>query len=245
MNPIAESLRRLGLIDGLLYLLSRVLSRLTLGRLRVVRYYLVAQPVPVGASIRSLPAGQLEIVPVAPGDALVAQFPRPPAVVARRYADGAVCLAARTADRFAGFLWLSLGPYEEDEVRCRYVTLPKACTAWDFDVYVDPAFRMGRTFVRLWDAANVLLREHGVAWTLSRISAFNAGSLHAHERFGTQRLASATFLCAGGVQLTIASTRPFVHVALTTTSRPELRLHVPAVEAPVLNSHERSIDRRS
>lgn len=213
----------------MLYVASRALQRISGGRVRLIKYYLVAQPVRSGTSLPER-AGGVEIVAILEGDPLTAQFPRPPAVVAKRYADGAVCLAARAAGRFAGFLWLSPGPYDEDEVRCRYTTLPEGRTAWDFDVYVDPAFRMGRTFARLWDAANALLHKRGVEWTLSRISAFNAESLRAHARFGVRRIGAATFFCIGAVQLTLATLWPYVHLSVVPTSGPKLRLHAPSAE---------------
>lgn len=226
MSRAADAVRRLGVIDGTLYLASRALARASRGRVRMVKYHLVAQPIPP-SRLRQAAAGALRIAPAAAGDAWTRHFPRPDAVIARRYADGATCLVASSNDRFAGFLWLCFGPYEEDEVRCRFVPLPAGRTSWDFDVYVDPAFRMGRTFTRLWDAANDLLRERGVRWTLSRISAFNSESRRAHQRFGGERIATATFVCAGSAQLMLASVSPFVHLALHRDARPILRLAVP------------------
>ena len=179
-------------------------------------------------STRASGATNLSVSEVAPGHRLAAQFPRPPTVIARRYAEGAICLAATTGDRFAGFVWLSLGPYEEDEVRCRFVPLPSDTTAWDFDVYVEPAFRRSRAFGRLWDAANDYLRERNIRWTLSRISAFNAESLRAHSRFGGRRIAWAVYLCGGQMQMMVSSLFPWVHASFAAQSRPELRVLAPA-----------------
>ena len=39
-------------------------------------------------------------------------------------------------------------------------------------------------FPRLWDTCNGLLRDAGVAQTLSRVNAFNRASRRAHERMG-------------------------------------------------------------
>jgi hypothetical protein len=58
---------------------------------------------------------------------------------------------------------------------------PSGKAVWDFDVYVVPAYRLGYTFLKLWDTANAHLRSLGVRWTLSRISAFNAGSLSSQQ----------------------------------------------------------------
>ena len=109
---------------------------------------------PVAASASALDAGAISIAPVSPDDRIVKQFPRSADVIDRRFRDDAICLVARKGDEFAGYLWLKLRGYEEDEVRCRYVPVPERSTAWDFDIYVAPPYRMGRTFTRMWSAAN-------------------------------------------------------------------------------------------
>jgi hypothetical protein len=148
-------------------------------------------------------------------------------VIARRFAEGAVCFVARSGERFAGFIWLQLSPYEEDEVRCRYVPTPGATTAWDYDVYVVPEFRMSRAFLRLWDAANAHLRQNGVAWTLSRISMFNPSSLGAHARLGVRPTGTAVFVRFGAVELAFFSMAPYVHFSRTMAKRPVVTLRAP------------------
>jgi hypothetical protein len=103
-----------------------------------------------------------------------------------------------------GFLWLLLGSYQEDEVRARYTPLPKDRAAWNLDVYVEPNFRLGFTFLRLWNEANKLLTTLGVSWTCSRISAFNTGSLTPTRTLG-HSLWGALFFYAGRWQITLAS----------------------------------------
>lgn len=228
---VADSFGRLGWKDGALYAISRVLRRVPGANARLVKYYFVAQPVPRTMESPAPGAGSIFVAAVREGDPLVAHFPRPPEVIARRYADGAICLAAQGRQGFAGFLWITFGPYDEDEVRCRFVTLPAQTTSWDFDVYVDPAFRMGRAFIRLWQAANACLRERKVEWTLSRISAFNDDSLRSHARLGGMRIASAAFLCVGSIQVTVASVRPWLHVSFSPASQPALMLRAPGASA--------------
>lgn len=225
---IAETLRQLGWGNGLLYLGSRVLERLSAGRARIVRYYLVAQPVPRRPEPSCRPSARDPIAFVEAADPLAGSFPRPPQVIARRFRDGDRCLMARSGDRFTGFLWLARGAYEEDEVRCRYELVDPATCVWDYDVYVEPEFRVGRTFARLWDAANRHLADGGVRWSFSRISAFNPGSLQAHGRMGLERLFSATFLCLGSVQIALIGAAPYLHLSLSPRSRPTLQLAPPA-----------------
>jgi hypothetical protein len=227
MNRIREVLGRLGWLDGTLLLLARGAKRLTGGRLRVVHYRIVAQPVPDRAWVSGPADAGFAIERIEAGHRLTRNFPRPAEVIARRFADGAVCFAASRGDALVGFIWLMHEAYEEDEVRCRFVPRPAARTAWDFDVYVDPAFRMSRAFLRLWDAANAYLRERGIEWTMSRISAFQTRSQAAHRRLGAQPVASALFLCLGMVEISFFTTRPYAWVSVDPGSRPALFVDAP------------------
>jgi len=215
----------LGYWNGLLYLTGELLRRGSGGHIHLIRYAIVAQPVRPG---RLSATGSTTLIRcVSADDPLVAAFPRPTAVIAQRYRSGSICFAAQVKQRFAGFLWLSFGQHDEDEVRCRYELVDAARCAWDFDVHVEPDFRMGRTFARLWDRANQHLNERGIAWSLSRISTFNPASLRAHARLGTLRLGTATFLRVGPGQLAIFDTPPFLHLSLHRGAIPRLRLRPP------------------
>jgi hypothetical protein len=229
IRSIAQTIGRLGIVDGSLWATGRILSIASANRCRLYRYYFVAQPVP---STRLAPEhGPTGIVlrKIEPGDPLVMQFPRPQSVIAERYRMGAVCLAAEKQGRFIGFIWLKQIEYPEDEVRCNYVLEPPGVSAWDFDVYIDPDFRFGRTFVRLWDFANAWLRGSGCHWSLSRISAFNSQSIAAHDRLGTRRIGSAIFLRFGRrSQLALLDRAPFVHVSWRDAHAPTVHLTAPS-----------------
>jgi hypothetical protein len=227
LKRITDNVRQLGWTNGLLYLAHRALSALSGGRARIVRYYLVAQPVLERSPNNLRPSAGNPVTFVSPDDPLTASFPRPPGVIARRFANNDLCIAARSGERFAGFLWIARGRYAEDEVRCLYHLADARSSAWDYDVYVEPDFRIGRTFARLWDKANQYLRSEGVEWSFSRISAFNPGSLQAHGKLGIRVLFSASFLCLGPMQVMIAGYRPYVHVSLSARSGPTLQLSIP------------------
>ena len=124
-------------------------------------------------------------------------------------------------------LWLCLGPYDEDEVRCRFVCEPEENTVWDFDVYVCPEARAGFVFARLWDEANAFLGKRGIAWSISRISAFNPGSLASHAGLGARRTAAATYLKLGRWQIMVADVPPYVHLSTDPVSVPRLRVTPP------------------
>ena len=223
-QSIRENFRQLGALNASLYLADRLLRSISGNRARLVRYLLVAQPVPAQFADSVRPSSASPVREVCSDDPVVKCFPRPPAVIAQRFASGALCYVAEVRGRFAGFLWIAFRGYEEDEVRCRYEFTDPESSAWDYDVYVEPYFRLGRTFARLWDTANRRLAAGGVRWTFSRISAFNASSLAAHRRMGLQILFSATFVCLGPLQIMLAGVPPFVHLGWTDASRPVLRL---------------------
>ncbi|MEO5655294.1 MAG: hypothetical protein ABIR00_04840 [Nitrosospira sp.] len=206
-------------------MLNRLLVAVSKGTLRLYKYNLMAQPV---AKTSLLPPGRgkkIEIRLIHEHDEITRQFPRPAAAIQARFKLGAKCLVAFKDGQFIGFLWLSLGSYQEDEVRVRYIPLPAGRTAWDFDVYVAPDFRFGLTFPRLWDEANRLLMENNILWSCSRISAFNSGSLGAHARLGSVSLGSAIFFYVSRWQITLASISPYFHLSSHSGSFPEFRLN--------------------
>lgn len=225
-------LRILGISNGLLYLASRLLDRVSAGRVRLLRYRIVAQPIG-NAALGSVRADSNTVVlPTPAGSPLVAAFPRPPQILRQRYDSGAVCFTAVVRSVFAGFIWFQRGAYEEDEVRCRYVLADPQHCVWDFDVYIEPAFRLGRTLARLWQAVDAHLAAQGVKWSFSRISVFNAASIAAHARLGTVNCGSATFLCAGPLQVSLLSMRPFMHLSLSNRQRPSMQLLPPRRRPP-------------
>jgi GNAT superfamily N-acetyltransferase len=214
-------------LNALLWKAARAVSLLSGGTCRIQRYYFVAQPVSASALVAESSGRAIVIRRVDADDPLVAQFPRPQEVIAVRFRMGAVCFAAEREGQFIGFAWLKEDQYSEDEVRCLFLLDPVEHAAWDFDVYIDPAFRFGRTFARLWDHVNQWLRERGYRWSLSRISAFNADSLAAHRRLGMRSIGSATFVCVRTVQLTLVGQAPFVHLGWRRDDVPTLRLRAP------------------
>jgi hypothetical protein len=218
-----------GFLDGCLLALSRVLGKISGGRVRLYKYVFVAQPV---AEKRWLPVqrgADLEIRQVMPGDPVIAQFPRPAWAIPYRFRQGAVCLAALKEGRCVGFLWLALGPYQEDEVRCRYEPAPAGKACWDFDVYIDPAHRGSIVFLKLWDEANRFLAERGIGWSLSRISAFNKSSMSSHARMGARHVGSAVFFSLGSVQICAATVAPYLAVSTRPDSYPVFALRPPHV----------------
>lgn len=212
LSKIFATIRQFGLLDGALYALAKTLAVLSHKKVRLVRYYFIAQPVPPKGGSALRPSPKSHVALAAQSDPVAASFPRPIPVIQKRFQEGNICFVATVNERFAGFLWLALDHYDEDEVRCRYRLTPPECS-WDFDVYVEPEFRLGRTLARLWEAANEHLAARGVRWSFSQISSFNPDSLRAHARLGGKKVGSASFLCLGDIQITLATVKPFLHIS--------------------------------
>lgn len=228
VNGLARYLCELGLLDGCLQIISRVLAAMSGGRVRLQKYVFVAQPITGNRRLPAQRGANVEIRQILPGDPLLAQFPRPEWVIPYRFEQGALCFAALKEGRCIGFLWLALGAYQEDEVRCRYVPLPSEKSAWDFDVYIAPEHRTGIVFLKLWDEANRFLAERGIRWSMSRISAFNKGSMSSHAKMGAQRIGSALFLSLGSLQISAATVAPYLAFSARSDSFPVFSLQPPA-----------------
>ena len=205
-----------------LYLLGRALEGTPFG---VHAYRLVAQPVAPKPLLPPSRGRTIEIRLMQRGDPAFAGLPLTQAVLDYRFGQGAVCLGAFKGGAVIGCLWLCLGPYLEDEVRCRFVPQD---ASWDFDVYLLPEHRVGFGFARLWDEANAYLRARGLHWSISRIDVLNTKSLAAHDKLGIRTLATAVFLRLGPLQVMLADRSPVIHLSLSAASAPTLRLAAPA-----------------
>lgn len=228
-----------GPLHSALHLLTRILLRIAPGA--TVRYYkLVVQAV---ADAPRLPAKAgprgTKVVNVTQAEYRTGWFPRPERIIASRFAQGAECFVAFTGSgEVAGCIWLIPGAYDEDEVRCKFLPAPEGEAAWDFDVFVHPRYRLGRTFIYLWDTANTWMRERGIRWTASRIDGFNIESLKAHRAMGAECVGSAYFICIGnnyqktgdnGWQMAFLPDFPWIHCSRT--SRPAVIVEPPHGDA--------------
>jgi hypothetical protein len=226
-DAIRSAFAQFGPGSGLLYLFGRTLQRFSGGRAKIVRYHFVAQPVPTSPLAAMRPSAKTRVRLVTREDPVVAHFPRPRGVLQRRFDSGAECLVIESDGEFAGFLWLAYRSYDEDEVRCRYRLAHPESSAWDYDVYIVPRFRIGRSFARLWTAANAHLSGQGIKWSISRISAFNPDSLAAHRALGIRPIGTATFICLGPLQLSFFASAPYLHLGMSHTDSPAISLQPP------------------
>lgn len=230
-KKITNNIQELGVIEGTLYCLGVFLEKISLGRIRLIRYLFVAQPIPATSTTHLRPSPKSQIGLTEPNSPLVKAFPRPAEVIAKRFQDGNICIAASNEGQFTGYIWIAHGHYDEDEIRCRYqLAEPDRCV-WDFDVYVEPAHRLGRCLARLWDFTNNHLSQSGKHWSFSRIAASNVESIRSHRRLGIQPLFSASFLCIGTMQLMLSTHRPFFHVSLSSSRIPTLSFDTPSSDS--------------
>jgi hypothetical protein len=229
LSRLRATVRALGAADALLYLTSRVLRGVSLGHVRLVKYYFVAQPVAPAVDAPGAASARMRMHVLAQPDPLLGATPRAPQVLQARFAQGARCVLAERDGEFAGFIWLCPAPYREDDVRCTYRWTPASLAAWDFDVLVAPPFRLGRLFMRMWERAHALLYAEGARWTLSRIDAFNAGSLAAHRKLGARDLGRGWFLVIGPAQLACFTVAPYCHFAWRPGRDPQLHFDLDAL----------------
>lgn len=224
--PLQQLVKQLGVANASLYLINKLAGILSID-LSFNKYYFVSQLLSEKALLPEGKGQQLRVVEVLPDDIDLHQCFRPAAVIADRYAQGAVCLAAYKGEEFAGCLWYVKPCYREDEVRCLY-ELSSEQAVWDFDVYVEPKFRLSPVFLKLWDEASAKLLSEDCCWSLSRISAFNAMSLSSHKRMGAKIIGWAVFMRLGIIQITMASFWPYFHISFSESSFPVFKLQPPA-----------------
>jgi hypothetical protein len=220
--------REFGPVSGLLYVLARLLPAIS-RHLRLFVYDLMVQPTAKTPLLAERPGGSFHTALVKPDSPVLEKMPVPPTVILARFAQGAVCLGVWRGESFAGYLWLAPDRYDEDEVRCHYNLSPAGKSAFDFDVYILPEYRLGFAFVVLWDGANAWLRQNGIDYSFSRISRFNISSRRAHSRLGSRRLGTALFFGIGPLQLMVATVPPFCGVSWSTSGGVTLRLRAPRV----------------
>lgn len=215
-----------GLRLTLLKASSDLLRRASGGWARLNVYAFTAQPLTHDAAHRAA-SGSTVVETIRSDDPRVALIPRPLRVLQARYAAGAECRMALVKGRFAGMHWVVRGQYVEDEVRCTYLLDRPDLGVWDFDVYVEPAFRGSRVFLRLWQAAEHSLAAQGMQWSFSRIDVLNAGSLASHARLGAQVVGHAAFVTLGAWQLSWASVAPRWQLARGGAPGPGFRIKSP------------------
>jgi hypothetical protein len=215
--------KEFGFVSGLLYGIGRVLYRVGVP-VRLFFYELMVQPISDRALVPPSLRNGIEVREITVGDPALALMPVSSEVLLDRFAKPTVCLGAFRDNQLVAYMWLCLGPYEEDEVRCLFDPQPANQAVWDFDFYVFPNHRLGMGFVCLWDGANAFLRERGIRFSCSRVTRFNMMSRKAHKHFKWERIGHTLFLRASRFQAMLATVPPYLHVAFGDSSRPVIQI---------------------
>lgn len=223
IKPIFHSY---GTANGLLYLMQAVMARLSIP-VQIANYRLFLQPVTLALPHQAKPGSSISIRQIDQAEYRVEWFERPAEIIEQRYRQGARCFVAFDRGTPIGCLWLCFNSYLEDTVRCNFVLCPKDKVVWDFDVYVAPKYRLGRTFLYLWEAAREWLRNQGFEWTASRIDAFNINSLNSHRRMGAVQVGAAVFVACRNWQIMLANVQPYFHFSVATGKLPEVVVVAP------------------
>ncbi len=225
-RSISNTLRELGWRTTMVHATDRILRALNIGHMfRYVFYHQpVAEPVDRRFLSRTLQCRELEA-------ADLALLPEGPDVINYRLSEGGIAVGAFKDGECIATLWYTMDIYNEDEVRARYQPLPHGSSAWDFGVGVAPQYRIGRTFVTLWDAGMASMRSHGCTASFSRINATNAASITSHAKLGARPLGCATFLTLGPVQVAWSSHTPRFHISLSKNAIPLYQLQAPVSQS--------------
>lgn len=216
-----------GFGNAVLYVMGLAL-RVICPRVFIYRYYIVAQPVPDKDLLPARRGKSIEVRELKAGDPAFSALPLDDDVLAFRFAQNVICLGAFQDEKVIGCLWMCFDAYEEDEVRCVFRLDPASRTSWDFDVYLHPDARLGFAFLRLWDAANTILRARGISWSLSRISGFNPGSMASHSRMGATRVGGLVALKGPRKQLVFSRYAPHFSFRRLDRALPEYAVSPPA-----------------
>lgn len=212
MPDIGNIYRQLGLCNGGFYLLDQALRRLTSSRALIQRYYLVTQPVEIKTRLPRRMGARYRVKIIGANDPEVTDLNRPSAVLSSRFEQNSTCIALYEESNLVGFIWFCMDEYFEEEVNCRFRPSPAESVAWDFDIFIEPEHRNGIAFLKLWTAALEYLKSNGVQWSASQISAYLPQSIASHQRLGAVVVGRATFFRLFGLQLTIATLAPFIHI---------------------------------
>lgn len=205
-----SDIRQMGLTGWLFYAVDRALHRVSNGRVGVLALRFYVQPLPKERLVAVRDSDPVQVAPVSPASLGLAAFGRPVDAIRERIEAGSTCIAALREGELLGFMWLQQGTLEERLVRCHMRVEPSSRVVWDYDFFIQPRYRLGRLFGRLWDAATAMLRERGVEATVSWIRIENRASEQAHARLGAKRIGWAVFLSAFGRQTMITSFAPYL-----------------------------------
>lgn len=223
IDRILSPFKEFGWFGGALYVANRVLSKLS-PHLRLYYHYWMVQPIAEKPLLPDQFVADMTIRQIEQGDPLLDVMPIPPEMIRFRFTQNAICLVLFVKEEFAGYIWFTFGRYDEDEARCTFVLSPENQSVFDFNLYLFPEFRGGIAFLALWDGASKYLRDRGIRYSYSRLTAYKLRSASSHSHFGWKQIGTAVVLRLWALEIFFASQSPYVYVSLKDTSRLPIRL---------------------
>jgi GNAT superfamily N-acetyltransferase len=218
----------LGLLNALLYVSHRLLSAMSGGACGLFVYELVIQPVARDARLAPHLRRDLDVRRLSGNDARGLGAASDPREIETRLVRGDVCVAAFMSGKLAGYHWVCHGEFEETDIRCCLAPEPRGITVWDYDLFVQPQYRVGVLFTGLWDEMNAYLHKQGCQWTASLISGFNKASLNAHLRLGARRRAKLVFIKFFVWQVYVGTIAPFIYLSISPRAKPRITVVSPS-----------------
>jgi hypothetical protein len=193
--PLVQTIQLIGLAGVASYGVARVVHRM--GALDYQRARIVEVPI---AGIPAMPRG-FRVIEIGQ-DALAAHpIDISPEEQARRFAGGAICLAAfNPRNEFIGVTWVAMSHFEDDSLALAFHLPPDA--GWDTGLWIAPEHRLGRGFAALFAGMADWLRARGATRSFSKILDYNVPSLRAHERLGAVPHGNMIMARIGKLQIT-------------------------------------------
>jgi len=219
LSKIKKTTSEIGPKNTFFYLFHRLLSSISSERIKLLIINIALQPITETPSIPIKFGRNIDVAEISANDAVINQFPRPKHVTLQRFSSGAKCFVAYNKGEFAGYIWCTSKTFKENDIRCDYTPYPDNLVTWDFDLYIEPKYRLGFVFAKLWNEVNINLHSKGIKATLSRINGFNGASLRSHKKLGAQIIAEQLVLKLFSFQLIASSIRPYMSISITDKSR--------------------------
>jgi len=227
LQVIQSALRHFGIFNGCLYLFNQLSKKMFGDGVILEKFYIYAQPLTQEKILPVKKAGKYKLINLKRESTDLRIFGRPTKVIEDRYDKGGQCIGCFKNDKLLGYIWFTFESYNEDVVRCVYIPYPKETTCWDYDIFIEPKYRIGFVFAALWDALNEELYSKGYRWSMSRISAFAVESIKSQSRLGAKRIGMLIFLKLFGSQLLFSSNSPYVHLSFSEKNYPHLVVRFP------------------
>lgn len=218
LRSLKSTYRELGPLSGSVYLTDQAMQRLWPNS-GIFFYDWVVQPVTPNRLLAESRAAKYRHQIIKGNDPLVEQMPIRPEIVSKRIDEEAECIAVFKGENLVAFIWLTYGSYIEDEVRIDFHLQPEEQSAFDFNLYIFPKYRLGYAFAAIWDIANDYLYRRGIRYSYSRITHLKRNSFSSHGKLGARKIGASLTLKLGKLELSMIR-RPFkVFFSLRDTDR--------------------------